>query len=223
MVKAEGEGPPQLNGVPAVRYLWALPNTLLGLLFLTAAVGRGGRIRIVDGVVEAHGPLLATALRRCVPIPGGAAAITFGHIVLGCDSFSLAITRAHERVHVRQCETWGPLFIPAYLAAALWAWVTGAGAYEGNYFEREASRMADYAGPGAGGTVMMEYLKALAARVRERWLNAPPPPLEDPPLTGVREPRPRRPDGRSAAVAIDEPRESPVVQARGDIGRPPAR
>jgi hypothetical protein len=70
----------------------------------------------------------------------GASAITFGHVVLARDSWSLDATRAHERVHVRQCEIWGPAFIPAYLIAGLWALVNGTGAYTGNYFERQAKR-----------------------------------------------------------------------------------
>src|SRR5215204_450998 len=126
-----------------MRYVWALPNTIVGSALLPAALLRGGGIQVVAGVIEAHGPLLALLLRRCVPIDGGASAITFGHIVIGRDPFALGVTRAHERVHVRQCETWGPLFIPAYLVAGVWGWFTGAGAYDGNYFEREACRIAD--------------------------------------------------------------------------------
>ncbi len=125
-----------------LRYAWALPNTALGALLLPCAFGRGGEVRIVDGVVEAHAPSLAWILRTCVPLRGGAAAITFGHIVVGCDAAALASTRFHERVHVRQSETWGVAFIPAYLVASAWAGVAGAGAYEGNYFERQA-RTAD--------------------------------------------------------------------------------
>ena len=121
-----------------LRYAWALPNTLIGALLLPCAIGRGGEIRIVDGVAEVHAPAIAWILRTVVPLRGGAAAMTFGHIVAGCDAAALAATRSHERVHVRQCETWGFAFIPAYLVASLWAVVTGAGAYEGNYFERQA-------------------------------------------------------------------------------------
>jgi hypothetical protein len=125
-----------------IRFLWALPNTVLGALLLPAAL-RGGTITLMNGVIEAQGPLLSILLRRCVPIDGGAAAITFGHIVLGRDVAALEITRAHERAHVRQCERWGPLFIPAYLTASVWAGLMGVGAYEGNYFERQACRAAD--------------------------------------------------------------------------------
>ena len=124
------------------RYLWALPNTLLGILFVPVVIATKGRMEIVDGVLELRGRAVTTILTRCVPIPGGAAAMTFGHVVLGRDRASLAATRTHERVHVRQCETWGPAFMPAYLIAALWAAMTGRGAYHGNYFERQAFPLA---------------------------------------------------------------------------------
>ena len=128
------------RGLPLlVRYLWALPNTVIGLLFVPAAMLSLGGMQVIDGVLEAHGPLISRMLRHCVPIPGGAAAITFGHVVLARDRGLLDITRAHERVHVRQCEIWGPAFIPAYLIAGLWALVNGRGAYTGNYFERQAN------------------------------------------------------------------------------------
>ena len=97
-------------------------------------------MQVVSGVLELHGPLLAAMLRHGIPIDGGASAITFGHVVLGCDRMTLGATRQHERVHVRQCELWGPAFIPAYLIAGLWALLNGTGAYRGNYFERQARR-----------------------------------------------------------------------------------
>ena len=123
---------------PLLCYVWASPNTLIGLLFVPLAMLPRGRMQVIDGVLEAHGPLIAALLRHCVPIPSGASAITFGHVVLARDSWALEATRAHERVHVRQCEFWGPAFIPAYLIAGLWALMTGTGAYAGNYFERQA-------------------------------------------------------------------------------------
>jgi hypothetical protein len=125
-----------------LRYIWAFPNTLVGLLFVPAAMLPRGRMQVVDGVLEAHGPLISAVLRHCVPIQNGAAAITFGHVVLARDNYWLDATRAHERVHVRQCEIWGPAFIPAYLIAGLWALIMGAGAYTGNYFERQARQSA---------------------------------------------------------------------------------
>ena len=123
------------------RYVWALPNTLIGLLFVPTAMLPRGRMQLVDGVLEAHGPLISAILRYCVPLPSGASAITFGHVVLARDRWSLDATRAHERVHVRQCEIWGPAFIPAYLLAGLWGLMTGRGAYTGNYFERQANSL----------------------------------------------------------------------------------
>jgi hypothetical protein len=126
-----------------IRYVWALPNTLVGLPFVPFALLPHGGTRLVDGVLEVHGPLISSILRHAVPLRGGASAITFGHIVLGRDRVALDITRHHERVHVRQCEIWGPAFIPAYLIAALWALVIGTGAYTGNYFERQADAAQD--------------------------------------------------------------------------------
>jgi hypothetical protein len=120
------------------RYIWTLPNSLIGLLFLPSVFFTDGGFQIVNGVLELHGSFISWALRHCVLMPGGASAITFGHVVLGRDPAALSLTRVHERVHVRQYELWGPAFIPAYLMAALWGLATRRGAYYGNFFEREA-------------------------------------------------------------------------------------
>jgi hypothetical protein len=64
--------------------------------------------------------------------------MTLGHVVLGRDQTQLDQTRTHERVHVRQVERWGPLFIPAYLIASVVQWARGKRAYADNPFEREA-------------------------------------------------------------------------------------
>jgi hypothetical protein len=96
------------------------------------------RVRVVDGVVEAHGPALGWLLSHFTLMPGGAAALTLGHVVIARDNWSLESTRAHERVHVRQCEVWGPLFVPAYLAAGLSAMLRGRNCYFDNRFEIEA-------------------------------------------------------------------------------------
>ena len=120
-----------------VRYLWAAPNTALGLVLVLLALG-GGRVSVVEGVVEAHGPILRWLLRHLTLLPGGAAAITFGHVVLGVDDEALDATRTHERVHVRQYERWGPFFIPAYLGTGLWLLMRGRHPYLENPFERDA-------------------------------------------------------------------------------------
>ena len=70
--------------------------------------------------------------------------MTLGHVVLGVDGPALDFTRPHERVHVRQCERWGPLFIPAYLLASAYQRARGRHAYRDNPFEREAYDTAGY-------------------------------------------------------------------------------
>ncbi|MEM6459574.1 MAG: hypothetical protein AAF710_09310 [Planctomycetota bacterium] len=127
----------------AAVYLWAAPNTAIGLLFAGLARLTGGHAAVVAGVIEAHGGLVASLLRRMPTTgslrrPAGASALTLGHVVLGVDADALDRTRAHERVHVRQYERWGPLFLPAYAAASLIAWRRGRHPYLGNRFEREA-------------------------------------------------------------------------------------
>ena len=123
---------------PLLRYVWAGPTTVVGLV-VACALLRRGRAQLVDGVIEAHGPLLDLALRHLTPLAGGAAAITLGHVVIGRNARALAMTRAHERVHVRQYELWGPFFVPAYLAAGLYALARGGHPYYDNRFERDAS------------------------------------------------------------------------------------
>jgi len=122
-----------------MRYLWALPNTVLGLLVVAVAILGGDRARRVSGVLEAHGRTLDSLLRR-FPIRGGASAMTLGHVVLGRDQVCLDRTRGHERVHVRQYELWGPLFLPAYCLSSLIAALRGRDFYRDNVFEREAFR-----------------------------------------------------------------------------------
>jgi hypothetical protein len=118
-------------------YVWAAPATLLGLLFALPAL-RGGRLAIKDGVLEAHGPPLRWALTHLTIVRGGVVAITFGHVVLGRDGDALEWSRTHERVHVAQYERWGPFFLPAYVAASVWAFVCGGDFYLDNAFERAA-------------------------------------------------------------------------------------
>ena len=123
----------------ALVYAWTLPTTFVGLLFLPLVLlSRRGGAQVVDGVLELYGGPVAFALRHCTLLRGGASAMTLGHVVLGRDRRLLDLTRAHERVHVRQCERWGPLFIPAYLLASVLVLLRGGRPYEDNPFEREA-------------------------------------------------------------------------------------
>jgi len=118
-------------------YLWTLPTTCLGLLFFPLAM-ISGEAHLVDGVLELNGRWIEFLLSHLTPIPGGAAAMTLGHVVIGRDRHCLEFTRKHERVHVRQCERWGPLFIPAYLTASVFVKLRGRDAYMDNPFERAA-------------------------------------------------------------------------------------
>ncbi|MBC2732606.1 hypothetical protein [Thiobacillus sp.] len=130
-----------------LRYLWALPVTLLGVLVALAARGSGGAVRQVEGVLEAAGGWPAWVLRRGFPFSGPVAAITLGHVVLGVSSSALAATRMHERAHVRQFERWGVLLLMLYPLAGMFAWLRGGNPYRDNLFEREA-RTAEAAGQG---------------------------------------------------------------------------
>ncbi len=123
-------------------YLWASPNTLLGLLALPPTLLSGGGVRVERGVVELHGGFAKWLLARGLPglfrFLGPAAALTLGHVVLGQDRRCLDESRDHEHVHVRQYERWGPFFLPAYFLASVLAWRRGEDAYRGNRFEKEA-------------------------------------------------------------------------------------
>lgn len=136
----------------AIKYLWAGPNTLAALHWALGCtlVSTGlkptrnqVRWRIVEGVIEIHGGVL-TDMLRVLPTsgslrkPAGAAALTLGHVVFAVDQPTLDRTREHERVHVRQYERWGPLFLPLYLLFSGCAKCRGDHAYFGNRFEREA-------------------------------------------------------------------------------------
>ncbi len=118
-------------------YIWASPTTAAGLLMAALARLGGGQVRVVQGVIEAHGGLLEALLRRA-PIAGGAAAMTLGHVVIGRSQPEIDRTRPHERVHVAQYERWGPFFVPAYFAACAVSWRRGHSAYFDSHFEREA-------------------------------------------------------------------------------------
>jgi hypothetical protein len=117
-------------------YGWAFPATAVGLLLVVLALLSGGRATVIQGVIEAHGGLVATLLRRWLLIP--AAALTLGHVILGRDATCLERSRRHEHVHVRQYERWGPLMLPIYLTVSLVLYLRGFDPYLDNPFEREA-------------------------------------------------------------------------------------
>ncbi len=117
------------------RYTWAAPTTLVGLVAGTLTLGTGGRVQYRRGALEFHGGFARWFANRI-----GFDAMTLGHVILGRDSPCLEVLRDHEQAHVRQAERWGPVFIPAYLAASMLAWSRGGHYYRDNWFERDARR-----------------------------------------------------------------------------------
>jgi hypothetical protein len=89
-------------------YVWASPNTLLGLLLGALSFQRP---RIRKGILVFDGPprgfvALLRAFRR--------SAITFGHVVVSDRPLEGGLL-LHELHHVWQYERLGPLYIPIYL------------------------------------------------------------------------------------------------------------
>ena len=120
-----------------LRYLWAAPYTMLGLGLGALAVLCGAQARSHFGVVEVCGGWLGALIAR-LPEPLRFSAMTLGHVILAVDPSALRELRLHERVHVRQYERWGLLFLPAYLLSSLLQLLRGRNPYRENHFERQA-------------------------------------------------------------------------------------
>lgn len=129
-------------------HLWAAPASLLGLALALPLLALGGRMVWRDGVIE-----VSARDRRSNSRPGMRAqpprlpfdAITFGHVVLARSAALHDALRAHERVHVRQYERWGALFLVAYPAESLLQWARGRRPYLDNRFEVSARQQAERA------------------------------------------------------------------------------
>ena len=117
-------------------YVWALPVTALGLVFVLPTLLTGGRVRVERGALEVYGGFARFFLRNCLLIH--ASAMCLGHVILAQDRDSIDHCRDHEHVHVRQCERWGLLIVPAYILSSFFAWRRGENFYFDNMFEREA-------------------------------------------------------------------------------------
>ena len=129
----------------AAGYAWAGPWTLLVLLLFVAPLALlRSRVRVVSGVVEVTGGLLARVLSNLLPRVS-IAAVTLGHVVLAQTEGDVARWRGHERVHVAQWARWGLLFPVVYLGASLVARLRGKDPYLDNPFEREAFAKSDRA------------------------------------------------------------------------------
>lgn len=115
-----------------VLWLWALPQTLAGLILLP-----------FYGVLHvdwSEGVLFVT-VRRLIGF-SDTTGQTFGRVVFqraDADPWN----SVHEIEHVAQSALLGPLFPLAYLVAGIVADIRGQGFYRGNFFEVSASAYAD--------------------------------------------------------------------------------
>lgn len=115
-----------------LKYLWALPCSLLGSLFGLLILLLGGSVNNVHGVLEFSLNNRWPA-RHC-----HFSALTLGHTILGVDHNCLNCLRHHEHIHVRQYEQWGIFFLLAYPLSSLWQLLRGRKPYWDNHFERDA-------------------------------------------------------------------------------------
>lgn len=123
----------------AWRVAWAAPNSALGLLVGAAVLLGGGQARRERGVLEIFWrPTATSGATAPARFEWPFAAVTLGHVVIADDQRDLNRLRQHERVHVRQYERWGPLFLPAYALSSLWQWINRRHPYWDNRFEVEA-------------------------------------------------------------------------------------
>ena len=119
--------------------LWTSPNTILGLLIGGFGLLAGARLaRGENAILFLSHPLMTFFPAR---------AVTFGNCVLYSpgihpdqevdryDGKGLQRISDHEKAHTIQYQLWGPLFLPAYLLAAL---LPGQ-----NRFELQADRWAE--------------------------------------------------------------------------------
>jgi hypothetical protein len=128
-----------------LKYLWALPASLLGAVAAAAACCAGARLAVHTGVVELTFPAGSLrALKRALPFD----AITLGHVVLAVSPEAQARLRTHERVHVRQYEVWGPFFLLTYPLESLFQLLIGRRPYVDNRFEVQARSFSEPQNPG---------------------------------------------------------------------------
>lgn len=118
-------------------YLWAAPNTALGLIAGLIAFMLGARISAESHAVAFSGGRLGRWLDG-LPPELRFSAMTLGHVILAVNAMALSASRDHELVHVGQYERWGPFFLPAYGLSSLWQILRGRRAYWDNHFERQA-------------------------------------------------------------------------------------
>ena len=120
-------------------WVWASPNTLLGLAIGCPALLAGGRVKWQGRALEFHGGFIPRLLGWQ---PLQALALTLGHVIIGQDDYWLGRCRNHEWVHVRQYEIFGPFFLPFYFGCSAALWLMGKDPYRDNPFEKQAYSIA---------------------------------------------------------------------------------
>lgn len=118
--------------VKTLKYLWASPNTLIGLIIGLLLFGS---IRLSQGKI-----IVIECLPRWFPWP----AMTLGHTVLYKSKTDLLKWYNHEMVHIYQYEKYGPTFLLLYLLSSLHMYLIGWHPYYDNFLEREAYTKVRY-------------------------------------------------------------------------------
>jgi hypothetical protein len=119
------------------KYIWALPNSILGVILGLIILCLGGHARFLSGALEFYGGLFGRLIRKA-PAFLSFEAVTLGHVLIGINDARLESGREHEHIHIRQYERWGPFFLPAYAMSSLWQIACRRRWYRDNIFEREA-------------------------------------------------------------------------------------
>jgi hypothetical protein len=126
-----------MNPTSLLKYLWASPCSAVGLALAALPCLLGASGRVLGGVLEVaftdSNHVLARWLLK-LPYAG----ITFGHVVLAPTHQLQDELRAHERAHVAQYETWGPVFLIAYPLSSLVQVLRGRRGHADNHFEIQA-------------------------------------------------------------------------------------
>lgn len=125
---------PRRDNVRRLGCFWALPATLIGMVFAALALCSSGKAAFRGGVLEVHGGLVGRLLRGN-RFHTGSAAMALGHVILARDKACLDRSREHELFHVRQFERWGLLLLPAYWFVSLSLRLRGYDPYLDHPFE----------------------------------------------------------------------------------------
>ncbi len=113
----------------ALGTLWAVPVTLLGLLYLLVAKVK--KIELVGWVIRVR-------VEKLMFFPKWAAGLTLGSVVFVSEGSTPIDTWDHEMVHVNQCRFWGPFMLVLYPLGCVQSWLAGGDPYRHNPFESQA-------------------------------------------------------------------------------------